>query len=69
MFDLIFQQNRKEQIISHESCKCVCRLDPTVCNKKQKWNEDKCRCECLVNKECENGFVWDISVSMEKKHH
>ena len=23
-----------------------CRLDASVCNNKQRWNDDKCRCEC-----------------------
>ena len=26
--------------------KCKCRLDASVCNKKQCWNNDKCRCGC-----------------------
>ena len=37
----------------HEICKCVCRLTLAVCNGRQIWNEDKCRCKCkenLVNK-------------------
>ena len=36
----------------HEKCKCKCRLDAIVCNNKQCWNNDKCRCECkeLINK-------------------
>ena len=29
----------------HESCKCICRLDKIICNNKQRWNEDKYRCE------------------------
>ena len=28
----------------HETCKCKCRLNISVCNTKQRWNEDKCRC-------------------------
>ena len=42
--------------------KCKCRLDASVCNNKQGWNEDKCRCECneLIDKEmCEKGFIWN----------
>ena len=39
----------------------MCRLDPIVCKNKQKWNKDKCRCECLVDKKCNNNFVWDPS--------
>ena len=27
-------------------CKCECRLDAIVCNDKQLWNKNKCRCEC-----------------------
>ena len=50
--------NKTKHIVFHESCKCICRLDPIVCNNKQKWNKDKCRCECLVNKKCVNKF-WD----------
>ena len=35
-----------------ENCKCKCRLDSSVCNNKQRWNKDKCRCECkeLIDK-------------------
>ena len=61
IFDLISQQNKTTQIAFHESCKFVCRLDSIVCNNKQKWNEDKCRCECLVDKRCEDDFIWNIS--------
>ena len=61
IFDLMALTNKTRQIIFHESCKCVCRLDPIVCNNKQKWNEDKCRCECLVNKKCDDDFVWNIN--------
>ena len=39
----------------------MCRLDPIICNSKQKWNKDKCRCECLINKKCDNNFVWNPS--------
>ena len=28
----------------HETCKCKCRFDTSVCNNKQRWNDDKCRC-------------------------
>ena len=27
-----------------KTCKCNCRLDASVYNNKQRWNEDKCRC-------------------------
>ena len=34
------------------------------CNNKQRWNEDKWRCECreLIDKGvCDKGFIWNSS--------
>ena len=39
----------------------MCRFDQIISNNKQKWNKDKCRCECLVDKKCDNKFVWNPS--------
>ena len=61
VLDLMSWKNKTKQINWHESCRCVCRLDPIICNNKQKWNKDKCRCECLVRKECDNNFFWNPS--------
>ena len=63
VFDLMSWKNGTKQINWHDSCQCVCvcRLDPIICNNKQKWNKDKCRCECLINKKCDNNFVWNPS--------
>ena len=38
--------NETRHIKWHETCKCECRLDACVCNNKQRWNYDKCQCEC-----------------------
>ena len=46
IFNLMSRTNETRQIKWHESCTCICRLDTSICNNKQKWNEDKCRCEC-----------------------
>ena len=61
IFDLMTLTNKAKQIIIHESCKCICRLDPIVCSNKQKWNKNKCRCECLINKECNSNKFWNPS--------
>ena len=61
MFDLMTLTNKTKQVIFHESSKCICRLDPIVCSKKQRFNKGKCRCDCLVNEKCDNDFVWNIS--------
>ena len=47
-----------------ETCKYICRLDKIICNSKQGWNEDKCRCECkeLIDKGVsDKGYVWKPS--------
>ena len=40
------RNNETRHIKWHETCKCKRRLDPSVCNNKQRRNKDKCRCEC-----------------------
>ena len=65
VFNLTSQISETGQIIWHETCKLVCRLTSAVCNSKQIWNEDKCRCECredLINKMvCDKGHIWNPS--------
>ena len=38
--------NETRNVLWHESCKCVCKLNSSVCNNKQIWNGDTCRCDC-----------------------
>ena len=64
VFNLMTRTNKTRHIKWHETCKCICRLDGIICNKKQRWNEDKCRCECkeLVDKGvCNKGFIFNPS--------
>ena len=65
VFNLMSLSNQTKRIEWHETCKCKCRLDSSACNNKQRWNEDKCRCECrdeLIDKGmCNKGFVWNPS--------
>ena len=40
------------------------RLDASVCNNKQRWNDDTCRCECkeLIDKGvCDKRYAWNPS--------
>ena len=46
VFNLMSRINETRQILWHETCKCVCRLSAAICNSKQIWNDNKCRCEC-----------------------
>ena len=47
VFNLVSGTNETRHIDWHETCKCKCRVNSSVCNNKQHWNDDKCRCECM----------------------
>ena len=52
--------NETRHISCQETCTCKCRLDASVCNDKQPWNNDKCRCECKESNDkgrCNDGFT------------
>ena len=56
--------NETRHIKWHETCKCECRLDASVCNNKQRWDDDKCWCEYkeLIDKcVCDIGYIWNPS--------
>ena len=63
-FNLMPRTNETRHIEWHKTCKCKCKLDASVCNNKQRSNDDKCRCECkeLIDKDvCNKGFIWNLS--------
>ena len=54
----------KQDIEWHETYKRKSRLDASVYNNKQRWNNDKFRCECkeLIDKgTCDKGSIWNPS--------
>ena len=57
--------NETCNVLWHESCKCVCKLNSSVCNNKQIWNSNTCRCDCnedfagMIN--CATGYTWNPS--------
>ena len=59
--DLISRRLVFKNIPFHQSCKCGCLLDEKVCNNLQKWNKNKCRCECLKIKKCKIGYSWNFN--------
>ena len=64
VFNLMSRTNETRFLESHETCKCICRLDGIICNSKQHWKKNKCRCECkeLIDKGVRNkGFIWNSS--------
>ena len=61
--NFLMRLNETRNVLWHESCKGVCRLNSSVCNNKQIWNSDTCRCDCnedfasIIN--CTKGYTWN----------
>ena len=63
-FNLLSRTNETRYIKWHETCKCKCRLEASICNNKERWNDDKYRFECkeLINKGVsDKWFIWNPS--------
>ena len=61
VFNLMSRINETRHIKWHETCKCICRLSASFSNNRQRWNEDKSRCECkelIGERICDKGFIW-----------
>ena len=65
VYNFLMRLNETRNVLWHENCKCVCRLNSSVCNSKQIWNSDTCRCDCnedfagIIN--CTKGYTWNPS--------
>ena len=65
VYNFLMRLNETRNVFWHESCKCVCKLNSTVCNNKQIWNDDTCRCDCnedfagIIN--YAKGYLWNLS--------
>ena len=61
VYNFLMRLNETRNVLWHESCKCVCKLNSSVCNNKQIWNDDNCRCDCnedfavIIN--CDKGYM------------
>ena len=65
VYNFLIRLNEIHNVLWHKSCKCICRLNSSVCNSKQIWNSDTCRCDCnedfgsIIN--CTKGYMWNPS--------
>ena len=65
VYNFLMRLNETRNVLWHESCKRVCKLNSSVCNNKQNWNSDTCRCDCnedfagILN--CAKGYLWNPS--------
>ena len=65
VYNFLTRLNETRNVLLHESCKCICKLNSLVCNNNQIWNDDTCRCDCnedfggMIN--CAKGYTWNPS--------
>ena len=65
VYNFLMRLNETRNVLWHESCKCVCKLNLSACNNKQIWNIDTCRCDCnedfvsIINST--KGYMWNPS--------
>ena len=60
VFNLMSRTSVTRHMKWHETCKCKFRLDASIYNNKQRWNDDKWRRECeeLIDKgECDKKSI------------
>ena len=66
VYNYLMRLNETRNVLWHESCKCVCKLNPSLCNNKQIWNDDTCRCDCNEDfagvLSCDKGYTWNPSI-------
>ena len=46
VYNFLMRLSETRNVLWHESCKCVCKLNSSVSNNKQIWNDDTSRCDC-----------------------
>ena len=65
VYNFLMRLHETRNVLWHKSCKCMYKLNSSVCNKKQFWNSDTCRCNCnedfagIMN--CTKGYMWNPS--------
>ena len=59
---MIARTNESKTLTKHISCECKCSFDGSKCDLDQRWNKNKCLCECKNPKEhnvCEKCYIWN----------
>ena len=65
VYNVLMRLSETRNLLWHESFKCVCRLNSSVCNSKQIWNSDTCSCDCNEDfagiMTCDKRYMWNPS--------
>ena len=61
VYNFLMNLNETRSVLWHERCKCVCKLNSSVCNNKQIWNSDTCNEDFASIINCTKGYMWNPS--------
>ena len=65
VYNFLMRLNETQSVLGYKSCKCVYKLNSSVCNNKKIWNSDTWKCDCnedfasIIN--CTKGYMWNPS--------
>ena len=65
VFNLMSRNNKKRHASWHETCTCKCRLDVSISDYKQHWNNNIYICECkelIYKSRFGDGLFWNSSI-------
>ena len=63
---MITKINESKTLTKNISCKCKCKFDGRKCISYQKWNNNKCWCECKKHNICEKDYIWNPATYTDK---
>ena len=58
---MITRINGAKTLVKHISCDWKPIFNSTTCNSDQKWNNNKCQCECKNCRTCTKDYSWNPS--------
>ena len=69
VYNFLMRLNETRNVLWHKRCKCVCKLNSSICNNKQIWNDDTCRCDCnedftdIISSDNRVPYTWNPSLA------
>ena len=63
---MITRIHEAKTLIKHISCNYKCKFYSATCNSNQKWNNDKCQCECKKNRLFKRDYSWNPSTCISE---
>ena len=61
VFNMITRTYEAKTLVKHIPCDFECKFNSTTSNSNQKWNNDKCQCECKKYPTCKKSYSWNPS--------